>query len=51
VSKTKVGPLINNGDLKLSNGRYPTNHKKKLKNISVFRPHQKAKVSKNTIFW
>jgi len=25
---TKVGPLINNGDLKLPNGRYSKNHKK-----------------------
>ena len=40
MKKTKVGPLINNGDFKLPNGRYsPTNHNKVFQNISVFRPH------------
>src|SRR6218665_273567 len=50
VKKTKVGPLINNSDLKLPNGWYSKKHKKVFKNISVFRPRQRAKVSKNTIF-
>ena len=46
MKKTKVDPLINNGDLKLPNGSYSKNHKNVFKNISVFRPHQKAKISK-----
>ena len=45
MKKTKVGPLINNSDLKFPNGRYAKNRKKVFKNISVFPPRQRAKLS------
>src|SRR6218665_1551073 len=47
--KTKFGVSKKNYDRKLPNGRYPKTHEKLFKNISVFHPYYRAKISKNTI--
>jgi len=51
VKQTKVGPLINNSDLKLPNGRYSKNIKKFSKTLVSSNRARGPKFQKIRFFW